>query len=227
MTTSEKSSHFDALVRERRSVRGFLETPVPEETMTEIFRMASWAPSGTNVQPWHAYVASGETLETLRQGFQSRFDNGDKVNTDHPGDGKAPSPWRDRKRACARVLYDSMGIEWEDRPGRAIAARRNFEFFDAPHAVFLGMHELFGTQSACDVGMYAQTLMLAMTAHGVSSCAQGTLRNYPDFVREVLGIEPEIKILFGISFGYEDPEIAANNARTDRAPIEETVRFFD
>ena len=46
------------------------------------------------------------------------------------------------------------------------------------------MHDIFGAQTASDVGMYAQTLMLAMTAYGVASCSQGTLRNYPDFVRE-------------------------------------------
>jgi nitroreductase len=119
-----------------------------------------------------------------------------------------------------------MGIEWEDRAGRGRAARRNYEFFDAPHAVFLGMHELFGPQSAADVGMYAQTLMLAMTAHGVASCAQGTLRNYADFVREVFGLEPEIKILFGISFGFEDPSVPANATRTERASLEETVQFL-
>ena len=88
------------------------------------------------------------------------------------------------------------------------------------------MHELFGTQTACDVGMYAQTLMLAMSAYGIASCPQGTLRNYPDYVREVFGLEPEIKILFGISFGYEDTAVPANEARIGRAPVLETVRFI-
>ena len=119
-----------------------------------------------------------------------------------------------------------MGIEWEDRAGRAYAARRNYEMFNAPHAVFLGMHEVFETQTACDVGMYAQTLMLAMESRGVASCPQGTLRNYPDLVRDTFGLAPEIKILFGISFGYEDPDIPANGARTDRAPMHETVQFL-
>ena len=91
-------------------------------------------------------------------------------NTDHPGDGKVAGVWRDRKRACAKVLYDAV-----DRVGgstRRVAARRNFEFFDAPHVAFIAMDEVFGMQSAADVGMFSQTLMLAMTAHGVSSCAK-------------------------------------------------------
>ncbi len=222
----EKFNQLQTLVRERRSVRGFLDKPVPDEILKEIFEIARWSPSGTNVQPWHVCVASGDTLEMIRQGFIERFDSGVEVRTDHRPDGRTGAPWQDRKRGCARALYDAMGIEWEDRQGRMQAVRRNYEFFDAPHAVFFGMHEVFGTQSACDVGMFAQTLMLAMTAYGISSCPQGTLRNYPDFVREVFDLEPEIKILFGISFGYEDPSVSANTARTDRAPLDETVQFL-
>ncbi len=223
----QAAPQFAALVRERRSVRGFLPKPVPAATLRAVFELAQWSPSGTNVQPWQVYVASGATCERLRQGFLERFDAGERIQTDHAPDGRTGAPWQERKRGCARALYSAMGIEWEDRAGRARAVRRNYEFFDAPHAVFFGIHEIFGTQSACDVGMYAQTLMLAMTAHGIASCAQGSLRNYPDFVREVFGIEPEVKILFGISFGYEDSAVGANDARTERAPLAESVTFLD
>ena len=221
-----KIDSFNSLVRERRSVRGFLDQRVPEEVLKEIFETARWSPSGTNVQPWHVCVASGEVCARLRRGFLERFDAGVKINTDHIPDGRTGAPWQDRKRACARELYGAMDIEWEDREGRGAAQRRNYEFFDAPHAVFLGIHEIFGPQSISDVGMYAQTLMLAMTSHGIASCSQGTLRNYPDFVREVFGLPAEIKILYGISFGYEDGNVPANTARTDRAPLEETVHFL-
>lgn len=217
---------FEALVRGRHSVRGFCKDPVPQALIEKVFDIARWSPSGTNVQPWHICVASGEVCEDLRAGFLERFDAGEKARTDHAPDGRTGEPWRERKRGCARALYGAMGVEWEDRSGRAHAARRNYEFFGAPHAAFFGMHEIFGTQSAADVGMFAQTLMLAMHAHGIASCPQGTLRNYPDFVRETFGLEPEIKILFGISFGYADPDMPVNEARTERAPLSETVQFL-
>ena len=221
-----KIDNFASLVRERRSVRGFLDKRVPEDILRAVFGTARWSPSGTNVQPWHVCVASGEVCDRLRQGFLERFDAGVKLQTDHIPDGRTGAPWQDRKRACARALYGAMDIEWEDRSGRGAAQRRNYEFFDAPHAAFLGIHEIFGPQSISDVGMFAQTLMLAMTSHGISSCSQGTLRNYPDFVREVFGLPPEIKILYGISFGYEDPDVPANTAKTERAPLEEIVQFL-
>lgn len=216
---------FEEAVKSRRSVRGFLDKRVPDDVLKDVFDIARWAPSGTNVQPWHTCVASGEVRDRMRAEMLHRVTSKEKVITDHPGDGKLGEPWRGRKRACAKVLYDAMGIEWEDKTGRGRAAMRNFELFDAPHAAFLCMDETFGVQSAADVGMYAQTLMLAMTAHGLASCAQGTLRNYPDMVRQEFGLAPELKVLFGISFGYEDPGVAANAARTIRAPLEETVQF--
>ena len=194
--------------------------------MQQIFETARWSPSGTNVQPWQVCVASGAACDALRQGFLERIERGDPIHTDHEPDGKVGTPFKDRKRECAKELWGAMGIEWEDKAGRAGAYHRNYEFFDAPHVVFLGMHELFGAQTASDVGMYAQTLMLAMQAHGVASCPQGTLRNYPDYVRDVFGLPAEIKILFGISFGYEDPAVAANAARVGRAPMSETVQFI-
>jgi len=223
---TEQIATFDALVRQRRSVRGFLSKRVPDDVMTAIFETARWSPSGTNVQPWHVCVASGTVRDTIREGFLARVAKKEPVVIDHPADRKLGDPWRERKRACARALYGAMGIEWEDREGRARAAHRNMEIFDAPHVAFLCMDEKFGIQSAADVGMFSQTLMLAMTTHGVASCAQGSLRNYPDFVREVFGMPPELKILFGISFGYEDPDVPANNARTDRAPLSETTQFM-
>ena len=225
MIDTDAAADFEDLVRSRHSIRGFKPDPVPQDLIEKVFDIARWAPSGTNVQPWHVCVASGDTCETLRAGFLQRFDDRLDANPDFRTDGRAEGVWLDRKRACARALYGAMEIEWEDREARYAAARRNYGFFGAPHVVFFGMHEVFGWQSASDVGMFAQTLMLAMTAHGLASCAQGSLMDYPDFTREVFALEPEIKILFGLSFGYADDDMAVNRTRTDRASLSETVLF--
>ena len=102
---------------------------------------------------------------------------------------------------------------------------RNHAFFDAPHAVLIFMPEPFDTREAADIGMYAQTLMLALIARGIASCAQGALSLFPDIVRQYLGVAPNHKLLFGISFGYEDPSVKANAARVGRAHIDDAVTF--
>jgi len=105
------------------------------------------------------------------------------------------------------------------------ATLRNFQMFDAPHVVFIGMDKLFGASVAIDVGMYIQTLMLSMTAHGVGSCAQGSMRYYPKLVREAFNLDDDTHILLGISFGYEDTSVAANKTWIDREPLSSTTQF--
>jgi len=217
---------LEAAVRARRSVRGFLPNPVPQETLDKVFDLARWSPSGTNIQPWQVYVASGATRDHLREQFMQRAKDKHPPSVDHK-DSRGPigEVWKTRRRECAAVLYDAMGVAWEDKPARAEVAFRNFELFDAPHVAFLCMNEVFGIGSAWDVGMYAQTLMLAMTANGLASCAQGTMAHHPDLVREAFGLGDEVKVLFGLSFGFEDTSMAVNNAHTTRATLAETVTF--
>jgi len=210
----------------RHSIRGFLPKEVPDELLLKVFELAQWSPSGTNVQPWQAYVASGAALQRIRSEFIRRVEAKVPAKPDLPDKGKMGEIFRARRRDCAAALYSAMGVAWEDKPGRASVGRRNFEMFDAPHVVFLCMKDHFGSQTAADVGMYAQTLMLALTANGLASCAQGTMAHYPDLVRDNFGFEEDVKVLFGISFGYEDTSIAANTARTSRAPLEESVTFI-
>jgi len=125
------------------------------------------------------------------------------------------------------ALYTEMGIGREDREGRRYAVLRNFEFFDAPHVAIICMDKQFGRGVALDVGMYVQTLMLALWARGIGTCAQASLRQYPDVLREQLGIPDELRVMCGISFGYEDTSVPANRCRQSREPLERNVTFVD
>ena len=49
----------DALLRSRRSIRNFLDKPVPRETLMNIIETASYAPSGLNGQPVKWIVIDG------------------------------------------------------------------------------------------------------------------------------------------------------------------------
>lgn len=226
----EAPATIDALervIRTRRSVRGFRPDPVPQATLREIFELAQRTPSNCNVQPWRSYVASGASCQRVRAKLLERLDARVPPHFDF-GDGNANAFSGDYRRLqveCAVALYSEMGVARDDRAGRFRALRRNFELFDAPHVVFVGMHKSFGLQVALDVGAYLQTLMLAMTARGIASCPQGSLRNYPDVVRELFDVPDEIGILCGISFGYEDPAVPANRTRVGREPLATNVQF--
>ncbi len=224
---AQNAMTFTDAVYARRSVRGFLDKPVPAEILERIFTIAQQTPSNCNIQPWKSFVASGKTRDRIRERMIRAVTIGEARRPDYDYPGKFVGEYRDRQVKCAVAMYNRMNIGRDDQEGRAKAALRNFELFDAPHVVFIGMYKEFGTTVALDVGMYAQTLMLAMRAHGIGSCAQGSMRYYPDIVREEFGLSEEIRILFGISFGYEDPNVPANATRTTRESISESVTFRD
>ena len=49
--------------------------------------------------------------------------------------------------------------------------------------------------------------------------------HYPEIVREAFNLGEEVKVLFGISFGYEDKSMKVNTALTERSSVKETVIF--
>ncbi|PCJ17014.1 MAG: oxidoreductase [SAR86 cluster bacterium] len=209
----------------RHSVRGYLDKEVPQDVLNRIFEIAQQTPSNCNVQPWKVYVATGELKNRLKKDMVENTAGGVTPNPDYPYRGNFENEYRKRQVECAVALYSKMGIGRKDKEGRMRAIIRNFEFFDAPYIAFLGMDPAFGTTVALDVGMYAQTLMLTMVAFGLHSCPMGTMRNYPDMIREAFDIEDGTKILFGISFGYEDLSVAANETRTTRDEMSTNVVF--
>lgn len=209
----------------RHSVRGYLDKEVPQEVLSRIFEIAQQTPSNCNVQPWKVYIATGELKDRLKKEMVERTAAGVTPNPDYAYRGDFEKEYRKRQVECAVALYSKMGIGRGDKEGRMRAVLRNFEFFDAPYIAFLGMDPGFGATVAIDVGMYAQTLMLTMVAFGLHSCPMGTMRNYPDLVRESFDIEDGTKILFGISFGYEDLSVTANETRTSRDAISASIVF--
>jgi nitroreductase len=219
------SLSLDDAIRARRSVRGFLPDEVPEPVLREAFELAQLAPSNCNAQPWTPHVVSGEAWARLRAALFEAAKAERPIAPDYEANWKFSGVYRERQVDAALQLYGAMGVERRDVAGRQAAYLRNFVGFDAPHIVFVFMAAGFGVREAADVGMWAQTLMLALAARGVASCAQGAMSLYPDIVRAELGIGPELKLLFGISFGYEDTAVRANGARVGRAALDAAVRF--
>jgi nitroreductase len=221
---SELSQSFNAIVEQRRSLRAFLPDPVPQAVLDDIFTHALRAPSNCNTQPWFVHVASGDVLERMRREMPERFMKGE-MSLDFPYDGVYEGVYKERQYGSAQALYDSVGIERSDKVRRHEQFMRNFTFFDAPHVAFLFLPEPFGLRESCDLGMFAQTIMLGMTAHGLGSCPQTALSFQANYIRECLDIDPGNKLLFGISFGYPDPDAPVNTCLTDRASLAELVTY--
>jgi len=212
-------------IRTRRSVRRFLPQEVPHATLQAIFGLAQCAPSNCNTQPWTVHVASGAACENLRQRLSQAALDPTAHAPDYPYDGRYDGNYRARQHDAAARLHGALGIARGDKAGRARNFLQNFAFFGAPHVAFIFLPQSFGLREAADCGMYAQTLMLAMAAHGVASCPQTSLSFHPHIVRDALGVDSAQRLLLGISFGHEDTGDRANACRVGRAALEQAVAF--
>jgi len=210
----------------RRSVRGFRPDPIEPAVLRRILEGAQRAPSWCNIQPWRVWLTSGAATQklttSLTQAAQSSM-----PHPEFPFPLAYPEPYDALRKECGIALYKAMGIARDDKQGRFGAWMRNYAAFDAPHIAIVGIDKRFGIYAALDVGCWLEALLLAATAEGVSACAQASLGAYADVVHRVLEIPEEVGVLFGISLGYEDPNVPANACRTDRNPIEANVRFVD
>ncbi|WIW89931.1 nitroreductase [Sphingobium sp. V4] len=225
--TSQSAVFFEKLVRDRRSVRGFRTDPVPKPLLEKIFTTAQQAPSNCNTQPWIAHVVSGGSAERVRTLMHEAAVNRVRPTPDIPIPDAYTGEYRARQIGAAVALFGAQGIARNDVVARNQSFLRNFRFFDAPHAVFIFIPPHADIHEASDCGIYIQTLLLAFTANGLASCAQGALSHYADIVHRELNVPDEHRLLVGIAFGYPDEEHPANAAVTERVSLLEAVTFHE
>ncbi|AHK16207.1 nitroreductase [Thalassolituus oleivorans] len=213
------------ILNERFSVRAFRPEPVAADVLQEIFTAAQQAPSNCNVQPWQTYVVSGEKKDKLKNLLVGTVMKQQAPNPDFNWKVAYDGIHRERQFGSANALYTSMDIAREDKMKRNMAMLRNWAFFDAPHVAFFTMDTYLDIMGAVDIGIYAQTLTLLLKEKGIDSCMQGALGQFPDPIREFLGLPEGRGVLFGMSFGYSDENAPANKCRTDRAELTDAVTF--
>ncbi|MEE1865383.1 nitroreductase [Pseudomonas auratipiscis] len=219
---------FSHVVRHRRSMREFLSTPVPADLLQTVLQEAQQAPSNCNTQPWQVHIVSGQKRNELAAALMDADDAGNFTPDYYFDMSEYPDMYAERAQSSAKARYDAIQVTRDDKAGRARAMRQNLDFFGAPHVALLFMPALGDSvRVASDIGMYGQTFLLSLTANGLAGIPQTLLGMYADTVREFLGIDPEMKMLFGISFGYADRDAAANDMVVGRIPVSESVTFHE
>lgn len=216
-------------VASRRSVRAFTDRPVPMDMLREILDKARRAPSGGNVQPWEIAVVSGQSLAQLLTRIEARVASGPpgtsreyQIYPDPLGE-----PWMQRRRDVASAMYDAMGIDRRDKAARAAATQRNFDGFGAPVVLFLHCARIMLPPQWGDLGIWLQTVMLLLREAGLDSCPQEAWSHYGKDIREVLGLGGDNIVWTGLAIGWRDENDPVNNFTSDRAELDETVRWFD
>jgi nitroreductase len=207
----------------RRSVRGFTDQAVDIDLIKDIVEKSARAATGGNIQPWHIDIVHGDSLAKLKALMAEtvpKMPAGEGTEYDiYPTELTAP--YTDRRFEIGEMLYDSLAIPREDKMARMMWFARNFQFFNAPVALFLTIDRQMGPPQWGDCGMMLQNIMLLLCEAGLDSCPQECWAIYPKLIGNFLGT-PDNRILWtGMSIGYKDASDPANALMPNRAPSAE------
>lgn len=227
--TPDVATTVDDAILSRRSVRAFRPDPVDEGTIREILEVAARAPSGTNMQPWRAYVTTGEVKAKIAEAILNSGIRAEKALWDeykyYPD--QFFEPYLARRRKVGFDLYSHLGIGRREVERMREQHDRNFVFFDAPVGMIFTIDRRLNKGSWIDYGMFLENIMIAARARGLHTCPQAAFAPYHNQIRPVLNLAPEEVVVCGMALGYEDVSKPENDLRTERAPLEEWVSFRD
>lgn len=220
--------NIDEAIVSRKSVRRFLTTPVPEETVRHILEVSARAPSGNNIQPWRAYAVAGEARSRLCAEILRAAETEPEQHVPEFGyyPTEWPEPYQSRRRKLGFELYSLLGIARDDQAARQRQMNRNYVFFDAPVGLFVTMDRRLNTGSFIDMGMFVQNILLAARGQGLHTCAHAAFTPYHDIIRKHLPLTENEMLICGISLGYEDTSAPENSLASARIPVDEFARFF-
>ena len=223
----------DAAINSRQSMRQYVQKPVSRELILHLLDLAARAPSGTNTQPWKAYVLQGAALTslcdkvcaahdalradpTLAATYQEEYDYYPAVWA---------SPYIDRRRENGWGLYGLLGITKCDKDKMHAQHQRNYRFFDAPVGLMFTVDKTMGRGSLVDYGMFLQTLMVAARGHGLHTCPQAAWNGFHPIIQPHIGAGEGEMIVCGLALGYADETALINTYRTPRVPAAEFTHF--
>ncbi|PIC57077.1 MULTISPECIES: 5,6-dimethylbenzimidazole synthase [Sporosarcina] len=197
MFSKEEKDAVYKVIYNRRDVRSFLSTPIPEDKLHNILKAAHHAPSVGFMQPWNfVIVSSDETKEKLA--------------------------WAaDKERRALAIHYEDEGEKETKFLGLKIQGLK-----EAPITICVTCDPTRGGSHVLGRNSIPETDMLstacAIQNMWLAACAEGLAMGWVSFykkndVRDILNIPPHVEPIALLSIGYTE------NYPT--APILETANW--
>jgi len=226
---NERQAAVDGAITSRRSVRGFLPTPVSEATVREILEVAARAPSGTNTQPWKVDVLMGAARQRLSDDILAAY-NDPAERAQHAEEydyypREWVSPYIDRRRKIGWDLYGLLEIGKTDKDKMHAQHGRNYVFFDAPVGFIFTIDRILAQGSWLDYGMFLENIMVAARGRGLDTCPQAAFTQFHRVIKRELNLADHEMVICGMALGVADPDAVANRLTTARAAVDEFTQF--
>jgi len=209
----------DAMVT-RKSIRGFLQKPVPQEEIRAIVEMAIQSPSASNAQPWELAIITGQPLKEFNRRSEQAREEGSPINPDVAPADLFGDYMRRRKEVGIRV-FQLLGVAREDMAGREAWNRKALRFFDAPVGIVIYTDaSLERGRTDFDLGLLTENLCLAAMCFGLGTCIDQQALCYPNIIRDITGMPDDKRLTAAVALGYPDWEFPVNQLESSREPVD-------
>ncbi|MBU2548492.1 MAG: nitroreductase [Proteobacteria bacterium] len=221
-------------IRRRRSVRAFKPEPVSTETIKQILEIATWAPSSVNSQPWEFFILKGEKLDQLRNKGLELVGQGVGPHPDVPlpdktrGDMGLPGIYKKRQVALGVTIFKILGIPKGDQQAMMDYMASMYRFFDAPAVIIIALDKVLHlSYPLIDIGALIQTIALTAQEFDLGTCIMRAIVDYPEQVREIVGIPESKHVVIGMTIGYPDWDHPINSFRSERDALESMLTVVE
>jgi nitroreductase len=209
------------LFQDRRSTRGFLDTPVDRQTTEQLLHLALQAPSAINIQPWEIMVVSGEERKRLSNLLVKRMRERN-ISCSPGSTDPLPDVFVQRQRDLMKCMLPGLpeNVDFQD-----FINEGSCHFYGAPTALIITIDQIFSSARLTDMGIMVGYLVLAAHTLGLGTCPIGLITAFDDEIKELLNIPEQKKVVIGIAVGHKDPQAPINKPRSKRAPLNECVKW--
>jgi nitroreductase len=190
-------------IKNRRSVRMFVDKPVSDKDLQTILHAANQAPSAHNQQSWRFIVLRGKKKDAL-------------VNLISEKAGQFPKPSSVLLRMASRSIISASVVIAVANSGELMS--RGTELFKVDKDVG---HDFFRIMEIQSSAAAVENLLLAATSLGLSAVWLGVLVLIKNDILHLFN-EPEGEFMAVIPIGYAAKEAS----RPDKQPLDMVVKYL-
>ncbi|MFZ7103645.1 MAG: nitroreductase family protein [Peptococcaceae bacterium] len=178
-------------VKDRRSIRKFLDEPIPPADIIEIIESARWAPSASNRQMWKFVVVKNkEVLDEMAQAVSAKIDQIIKESGHARLKGaKHYSTFFNQAPVTIAVFMEPYGTNLSEDAFKALGYREE------------QVQRLRGNVGIQSIGAAIQNILLTAHAKGYGTCWMCAPNIAAPEIEKILGVEEKWQLKALIPLG--------------------------
>jgi nitroreductase len=140
-----------------------------------------------------------------------------------------PGIYKKRQVVLGVTIFKILGIAKGDQQAIMDYWATMYRFFDAPAVIIVCIDKMLEllTYPLMDIGAIIQTIALTAQEFDLGTCIMRAIVDFPEQVREIVGIPDSKNIVIGMTIGYPDWDHPINTLQTERDDIVDLLTFVE